>query len=427
MKPDRRAFLGSAAAGALALARAARAPAAQDRPIRMGLIGAGWYGMVDAKAALKAGGVEFLGVCDVDREHLAKGAGELEKLQGKRPREFKLYEELLAMDGLQAVIIGTPPQWHALQFIAALERGLDVYCEKPLAYDVREGRAMADAAAKRPQSVVQVGFQRRQSKALKEVRQFVESGGAGKIVQADVQIHYHAGTKDPAPQDPPASLDWDLWCGPAPKVPYSPQVGHLNWRLEKTTGHGHLVDWGIHLIDATRVILGLSMPRRITAAGGLYQYQGIITTPDALTVHFEFDRCPVVWRHRLWGAEEYSPEVNNGIFLFGDKGTVFATDDRWVFIPKGKNKEREVHEVKTDAGLEHVADFLAGVRGRKQPSCGVEDAFRSTATVQLGMIALESGSVVQWDEKTEQVLDNPGAAKLLKREYRAPWKHPYAG
>ena len=76
--------------------------------------------------------------------------------------------------------------------------------------------------------------------------------------------------KDPTPQEPPASLDWDLWCGPGPKIPYSPQVGHMNWRLERTSGHGHLVDWGIHLIDACRKILDLSMPQRITAAGGIY-------------------------------------------------------------------------------------------------------------------------------------------------------------
>jgi predicted dehydrogenase len=392
----------------------------------LGVIGVGWYGMVDAKAALKAGGVEIAAICDVDREHLEKNAAELEKLQGKRPQTYKAYEELLDQKGLDAVIIATPPQWHALQFIAAVKRGLDVYCEKPIAYDVREGRAMVDAA-KQSGRIIQVGFQRRQAKAFQEAKRRIAAGELGRVVQVEAQIHYAAGTKDPTPQAPPASLDWDLWCGPGPKIPYSPQVGHFNWRLEKTSGHGHLVDWGIHLIDACRTILGVSTPRRITAVGGLYVLQDKITTPDTLNVTFEFDRCPVVWRHRIWGAEEYAPEVNNGLFFYGDKGTLFVTDNRLVMIPKGKTKERQEEKIETDAGLAHMVDFLDSVRARRQPICSMEDAFRSTATVQLAMIAYESSSPVVWDESSEQILGNDAATKLLKREYRAPWKHPYQG
>lgn len=421
-KSNRRAFLATATAGTVALGRTVYGQAAEGK-LKMGIIGVGWYGMVDAKAALKAGGVEIVAICDVDSEHLRQSADELEKLQGKRPKTFKFYRELLDQEGLQAVVIATPPHWHALPFIAAVEKRLDVYCEKPLAYDVREGRAMVDAAG-RSGRVVQVGFQRRESAALREAKEFIAAGKAGKIVQVDVRIHYKAGLKDPTPQDPPPSLDWDLWCGPGPKIPYSPQVGHFNWRLETTSGHGHLVDWGIHLVDATRMILDLPMPRQVVAAGGLYQYQGKITTPDTLTVHFEFDRCPVVWRHRLWGAQEYSPEVNNGIFFFGDRATVYAADRRWLVI---RGKEREEHQAPADMGTEHMADFLRAVRARKQPSCPIEEGFRSTATVQLGMIAYESNSVVDWDEDSEQIVDNPEAAALLKRPYREPYRHPYAG
>ncbi|MBN2291135.1 MAG: Gfo/Idh/MocA family oxidoreductase [Pirellulales bacterium] len=425
MKTTRRVFLGTAVASSMALAGSVRG-AAEERKLKIGVIGVGWYGMVDAKAALKVGGVEVAAICDVDSEHLTKSADELEKLQGKRPKTFKHYEKMLDEKGLDIVIIGTPPHWHALQFIAALERGLDVYCEKPLSYDIREGRAMIEAAKKHGR-IVQIGFQRRQSQAMKQAKEFLASGEAGKIVQVEAQIHYQAGTKDATPQDPPTVLDWDLWCGPGPKIPYSPQVGHHNWRLEKTSGHGHLVDWGIHLIDATRMILGLSMPRQVTAAGGLYYLKDKITTPDSLTVHFEFDELPVVWRHRLWGAQEYNPEVSNGIFFYGDKATVFVNDSRWVVLPKGKKAKREEHEVHTDLGTKHMADFLEAVRSRKQPCCVIEDGYRSTATVLLAMIAQESGSVVDWDETKEQIAGNADAAKLLKREYRAPWKHPYQG
>lgn len=424
-KSNRRTFLGTAAAGSFALTRAVYG-SAQNRTLKMGVIGVGWYGMVDAKAALNVGGVEVVAICDVDSEHLTNSADELQKLQGTRPKTFKRYQDLLEEKDLDALIIGAPPHWHALMFIAALETGLDVYCEKPLAYDIREGRAMVDAA-KKSDSIVQIGFQRRQSEAFEQVKQFIESGGIGELVQVDAQIHYRAGTNDTTPQDPPASLDWDLWCGPGPKLPYCPQVAHKSWRLEKTSGHGHLVDWGIHLIDSTRMVLDLGMPKQIMAAGGLYYLKDKITTPDTLTVHFEFDRCPVVWRHRLWGAQEYNPETSNGIFFFGDEATVFSSDQKWVVIPKGRDKEREVHDVKTDLGLNHMADFLEAVRTRRQVDCLPEQGYQSTATVQLGMIAYETESTVRWDESTEQIIDNPQAANLLKREYRQPYRHPYKG
>jgi predicted dehydrogenase len=423
---NRRQFLGATAATTFAVSQfpGVLTGAEPDRKLKMGLIGCGWYGMVDVKAALKAGGVEIAAVCDVDSEHLKQSADETGKLQGKRPQTFKLYEDLLQYPGLEAVIIGTPPQWHALQLIASLQRGLDVYCEKPLCYDVREGRAMVDAVRKSDR-IVQVGFQRRQSAAIRAVREHIQAGNAGKIVCAEANIHYTAGTKDPTPQNPPASLDWELWCGPAPKIPYSPQVGHMNWRLEKTTGHGHLVDWGIHLIDASRFILGAGMPKAVTAAGGLYYLGGKITTPDVLTAAFEFDVCPVTWRHRIWGAEEYAPEVSNGIFFYGEKETIFVTDDRWEVIPRGKGKERKVNQASADAGLLHMQEFLKAVRERKQPGCPVEEAQASTTAVKLAMISYDTGTRVAWDGAKEQILDNPEAAKLLKRDYRKPWEHPY--
>ena len=190
---NRRQFLG-AAAGMLAMtqlpSRGLAAPASSTpRTVKVGLIGCGWWGLVVTKAAFKAGGVEIVGVCDVDSAHLEKAANEIASLQANRPATFKAYEDLLAVPGMEAVIIATPPQWHALQFIAALERGLHVYCEKPLAYDVREGQAMAAAAA-RSDRIVQIGFQRRQSPPYHAVKRMIDEGRIGRIVQVDAQIHY---------------------------------------------------------------------------------------------------------------------------------------------------------------------------------------------------------------------------------------------
>jgi len=437
---SRRSFLHAATLAAASLGRsplAARAgqgvtaaqlpaPSPAGRTLKLGLIGCGWYGLVDVNAAFKAGGVEVIGICDVDTAHLAQAADAIGKLQAASPRAFKHHADLLALPGLDAVIVASPPHWHALQLIDIVNRGLDAYCEKPLAYDVRECRAMTDAVA-RSGRIVQVGFQRRQSPAFQAVRQYLRDGQAGRIVCAEATINYTAQTKDPTPQAPPASLDWEAWCGPAPLIPYSPQVGHMNWRLEKTTGHGHLVDWGIHLIDAARMVLDEGLPTSVAATGGLYGLRGTITTPDVLTAHFEFPTCPLTWRHRIWGAEEYTPETSNGLTFFGEKETIFVTDDRWVVIPKGKTADRRVTEAKADAGLLCMAEFLDAVRTRRAPGCPVEEGLKSTTAVKLAMIAYDTGRRVTWDAAREQIVGDPEAAKLLKREYRPAWTHPYRG
>ncbi len=424
---NRRDFLTAAVGSSLAGAGLFQAAYAEqvDKPrIRFGVIGCGNYGMADIRAAFNAGGVEVLALCDVDSRHLKDTADKVEQSQGSRPRTFKHYSEMLETPGLNAVIIATPPQWHALPFIAAVEKGLDVYCEKPLAYDIREGRAMVDAARKND-VIVQIGFQRRQSPAIQQVRDYIREDNLGRIIQADAQIHYTAGMRDTTPQDPPASLDWDLWCGPAPKLPYSSQIGHFAWRLEKTTGHGHLVDWGIHLIDATRYILGETAPKSVQASGGIYYFKNKITTPDILSAQFDFETCPVFWKHRIYGAAEYTPEVSNGIFFYGEKGTVFVTDRRWVIIPKGRDAERTEHNVKADMGTAHMAEFLDAVRNRKQPGCTIQDGYQSTTAVKLAMIAYEVGEKVTWDSQREQITSSERAHALLRREYRAPWQHPY--
>ena len=240
----------------------------------------------------------------------------------------------------------------------------------------------------------------------------------------DLLIHYNAPIHDTEPQDPPASLDWEFWCGPAPKLPYSPGIGHLAWRLEKAYGNGHLVDWGIHWIDAVRLILNEDMPHKVNSSGGIYHLQDKITTPDTLTTCFEFETCPVVWRHRLWGAREYPGEPANGMFFYGTEGTLFVNDRKWEIVPNEKNAETKEHKVRTDSAAEHMADFLDAVKTRRQPSCTPADAFMSTATVQLGMISWEVDQRVIWDQKKQTMVNNPQAAQKLMREYRKPWVHP---
>lgn len=424
---NRRSFIEKSTLTTAALTASFHIPSfGQNKKLNIGLIGAGWYGMVITKAALKVGGVEVVAICDVDGEHLKTNADELEKLQGTRPKAYKEYRELLNHKGLQAVFIGTPPQWHALQFIAACEKGLDIYCEKPLAYDVHEGMAMMKAAEKAG-NIVQIGFQRRQSEAFKKTKEIIAQGVAGKIHQIGAQIHYNPVLKDTNIQEPPASLDWDLWCGPAPKLDYRPNIGHMAWRLEKEYGNGHLVDWGIHHIDIVRTIMGLGIPKAFNTSGGYSELEGKITTPDTLTAIMQFEDCSLTWQHRLWGTGDLNTEFNNGVFFYGDKATIFAADRKVVIMPAGKDAKQEVMDIPTEGMQEnHVAHFLNAVKARdkKLLSCTVDDAFRSSATVQLAMISYYTGSPVQWDAEKMTVKGNPDAEKLLARAYRQNYKRP---
>ncbi len=424
---DRRSFITTASLGSAAMVSAFNIPAfTKGNKIKTGLIGCGWYGMVDIEAALKTGDVEVTAICDVDSQHLEDSADKLEKLQGSRPKTYKNYEELLDQRGLEAVFIATPPHWHALQFIAACQKGLDIYCEKPLSYDVREGQAMIKAAGE-TDNIVQIGFQRRQSKAFKEVKEFIATGKAGKVHMIEAQINYNPDVGDTTIQPPPPSLDWDMWCGPAPELDYRPSIGHLKWRLEKEYGNGHLVDWGIHHIDIIRVIMDFGIPSGFQATGGIYDLKGKITTPDTLNAAMTFEDVPVIWQHRLWGPGSVDKTYNNGIFFYGDKATVFAADNKMIVMPAGKNRQPEIMDIPTDnMQQQHVTAFIEAVKNRdkKRVACRIGDAFQSTAAVQLAMIAYYTGSQVKWNNDNETIPDNPVAAELLARPYRSKYLRP---
>jgi predicted dehydrogenase len=424
---NRRNFLKQGSIGSAVLFSSVHIPGfSQEKKIKIGLIGCGWYGMVITEAAFRYGGIEVVAVCDIDSEHLNKSADDIEKLQGKRPAIFKSYLELLDKKGLEAVFIATPPHWHALQFIAACEKGLDVYCEKPLAYDINEGIAMVNAAQKAG-NIVQIGFQRRQSEAFNKTKEIIENGTAGNVYQIGAQIHYNPILKDNTIQAPPSSLDWEAWCGPAPKLAYSPNIGHIAWRLEKEYGNGHLVDWGIHHIDIIRYIMGLNIPLSFNSEGGLLVLKDKITTPDTLTANMDFEQVPLTWEHRLWGSGDLNTQYNNGIFFYGDKATVFASDRRIVVMPTGKKQEQEIMDIPGgDMAKEHMGDFLNAVRQQDKNliSCPIEDAFQSTSTVQLAMISYYSDSEVKWDMENKTIIDNPQASELLARDYRGKYVRP---
>ena len=424
---NRRSFIKKSSLGTAGVASSIYIPSfSGEKKIKTGLIGAGWYGMVITKAALKTGNVEVAAVCDVDSEHLKMSAGEIEKLQGSRPKEYKDYNDLLEQKGLEAIFIGTMPHWHALQFIAACEKGLHIYCEKPLAYDVREGEAMIKAANKAG-NIVQIGFQRRQAESYKQVSKFIKEGKAGKVHQIEANIHYIPNFLDNTIQEPPSSLDWEMWCGPAPKLDYRPCIGHKAWRLEKEYGNGHLVDWGIHHIDIIRKIMDFGMPVSFETKGSLDIHPGKMTTPDTLTARMNFEGCPVTWNHRLWGTGELNPLFNNGITFYGEKATIFVNDNKIVVMPLGRNQTQEIQDIPTnDMQDKHVSNFVEAVKAgdKSMIDCPVEDAFQSTSTVQLAMISYYMDTEIKWNKSENAIIDDAEASKLLARQYRRGYLRP---
>jgi predicted dehydrogenase len=282
-------------------------------------------------------------------------------------------------------------------------------------------------AAGKAGNIVQVGFQRRQSEAFRKTRELIAGGEIGQVLQIGAQIHYNPVLQDTTIQPPPDSLNWDAWCGPAPKLPYRPNIGHMAWRLEKEYGNGHLVDWGIHHIDIIRTILDLGMPKEFHTTGGLNVLEGKITTPDTLLATMYFDQAPLIWEHRLWGSGTIDPRFNNGVFFYGDKATLFAADQRIVIMPAGRNKEQQVLEIPTEGMQEnHLADFLNAVRKKDKNliTCSVEDAFQSTATVQLAMISYYTGSGIKWDQQNQRITGSSAATEMLARRYREGYSRP---
>ncbi len=234
---NRRAFLKAGVGGAVSLAalHAGAYAAAEDQPLRVGLIGCGWYGKTDLFHLIQVAPVDVVGLCDVDRE-MVKEAAELvaqRQPSKKQPPVYGDYRQLLADQRPEIVLIGTPDHWHCLPMIDACKAGADVYVQKPISYDVVEGQAMV-AAARKYGRTVQVGLQRRSTPHLLEARErYIDSGKLGKIAYVDIHSYYGGPHDFPPNQQPPATLDWNMYVGPATWRDYSPGIHPRSWRVPR--------------------------------------------------------------------------------------------------------------------------------------------------------------------------------------------------
>jgi predicted dehydrogenase len=433
---NRRQFLQSSTAATLALSSGVFATAADDKKPRVGVIGCGWFGMVDLMRLMEVKAVEVVALCDVDQEMLKQKIEEVRKKdETQKPKTYSDFREMLKNKDLDIVIVGTPDHWHPLAMIAAVEAGADVYVEKPISVCIDEGKAMV-AAARKHKKVVQVGTQRRSTPHIKEAYDFVREGNLGKIAFLKAYCYYHMrSNRDLPEQAPPKTFDFEMWTGPAPLRKYNPEMHPRTWRSYMEYCNGIVGDMCVHMLDAARWIVGKKYPQHVFSSGGiLVDKKGKANTTDTQTVTFDYGDFPLVWEHRSWGkGEGYKDDW--GVNFYGDKGTLQLNINGWDFLPQGDGKsirkdakvEKEFKEedpIVYPANRAHMRNFLKAIAERGKPIADIEEGHISTATCILGNLSLKLGRSLTWDAEKERVVGDDEANKLLRREYRKPWVFP---
>ncbi len=407
--------------------------------IKIGIVGTGWWGTdYLLKYALESQEFDIVALCDVSSVALQTALDKLKDADIPAPRQYETYEDLYEHPGLEAVIIATPTHWHALQFIAACEKGLHVWQEKPISYDIREAQAMR-AAYEKAGVVVNIDFPRLQAPINNEVKDFIRSGQLGEVYQIGFNIHNPVGT--PREVAVPDTIDFDAYCGPAPILKYleHPRPGRLSWRVQQGFSRGILADWGIHYLQNIRSIMDLALPDQVEAFGGNTSKNPHAEHPDYLEVLFDYDGLPVIWNHKTWGFTSPEPHTNIGAFYYGNKGTLFAADSGWEVYPADGSSRKSYgnprvrlnsEEYEAEIREEFVAQFkffAASIRAKSEAQIRgtFEEGFNSTSAVIYADLAYRSKCPVKIDHASMDVADNPLASGMLKRAYRVPYKHPY--
>jgi predicted dehydrogenase len=435
---DRRRFLGAAAAGGFAAARAslganarARGAAAAAGPgpsetVVVGVMGMGGRGTSHATGFAGLPGVEVAYVCDVDERRAGMAADATAKVAsgkgGRPPKGVADFRRILDDPDVDALVIATCNHWHAPAAILACAAGKHAYVEKPCSHNPREGELLV-AAARKHDRVVQMGNQRRSWPRIVEAIERVRGGAIGRAEFArccysNTRPTIGRGRERPVPE----WLDYALWQGPAPGRPYRDNILHYNWHWFWHWGNGELGNNGIHTIDVCRWGLDAGYPTRVTSAGGRYRFVDDQETPDTHVVTFEFPgRKAITWEGLSCSAFRPGGPTAEIVF-YGDKGALAISGGGYAIHDlKGKPVET-VGGPGGDAG--HQANFVAAIRDRAgvKPNSEIAEGHRSTLLCHLGNIAHRTGRSLRCDEKDGRILDDAEAMTMWGREYARGWE-----
>jgi predicted dehydrogenase len=393
--------------------------------------------------------IQVLGVCDVDRVRRDEGKQHVEQTYAARNpagtyqgcTAYNDYRELLARPDIDAVVIATPDHWHAMQSVHAMEAGKDVYCEKPISVTIHEGRRLVEVA-RRYGRIFQTGTQYRSISTIREVCNFVRSGGLGQVksvftLWGKIGSRRGGDSYGPAnfamPAEPvPDGLDWDLWVGPAPWQPYNsayhrnPVPGVVPWCFHEAFGAGAITWYHSHAADVIQYALGMenSGPVEIIPPNS-----GQFPT---LTCRYANGTLLHLVDH--WGmVKDVYKAVPATARLAGNFGGIFVGERGWVTslstggqIEGGPDDLFDRMKLTTrDVNIgdnNHHENWFDCIRTRRQPSCSEEIGHRGASLGHLSIIGFKVGQSLTWDPQTERFQGNDAANRLLGRSIRSPWR-----
>ncbi len=431
-QPSRRGFLVKSAGGLAAGLAApyvftadaearAKPKSKNDRP-RIGSIGMRYQGTVIALEAQQHG--DIVGIADVDRHVREQARAGF----GSTPKIYEDYRRLLDRKDIDVVTIGTPDHWHTKILIDACRAGKDVYCEKPLTLTIDEGKLLRKVV-KETGRVVQVGSWQRSDHRFRLAVEMVRGGRIGELQRVEVVLGKNK-TGGPFPERPvPGHLNWDLWQGQTPAVPYLEPRCHYTFRWWYEYSGGQMTDWGAHHLDIAQWGIG-SLPVEIE---GEANYPSV---PNGYNVAVDFSA-----RYKYTNGVEMTvaDHGRNGVLFHGSEGRIFVNrgtvDGKPVDdladapFPREQftlydfdNLDRPERVGKLDAIVNHMGNFFDCIRARRTPVSDVESQHRSVSTCHLGNIAMRLGRKLTWDPDKEQFVGDDEADTHLRREQRAPYQ-----
>lgn len=365
----------------------------------------------------------IVALCDVDQNYLQNTAQRF-----PQAKLFNDYRKMLdEVSGLDGVVVSTPDHHHAPAAIMAMKRGLHVYCEKPLAHTVSEVRAMTEMARKAGVAT-QMGTQIHAGDNYRRVVELVQANVIGPIHRVHVWVGKGWGaTKMPAAAgEAPATLDWNVWLGPAAERPYTPNLHPADWRRYRDFGTGTLGDMGCHFMDLPFWALGLSSPVSARAEGPT---SDTACCPLGLKVHYQFaasDRHPaleLVWYDGDLTPKELEgmPVPGSGVLFVGENGKMFADYGSYRLFPQEQFKDFQPPAQTIAASPGHYEEWFAACRGGQPALCNFDYAGPLTECVLLGTVAHQVGREITWNAKTLRCEGDAQATALISKSYRDGW------